>query len=535
MRRSHCQRILEIERERRQSSHGRTARLTQLSCATAALLALFVFMSYRRWRHPTPVSHAWIDEVLVEVLEDNWADAMREVVMWLCVACGSVLTALTLCTTPLTSGSAPSDLQAQEPSVMQQNGFVPQPSTLAASGARVPAATTATAVAAGCREDGEASSRPVRHANALDEFLTRVSRTTPSVDPTRAGAGGVAPSLRTSFAPSVAELGATTEGGIAVSYDGVSADRAGGSGGSSSTTSGQHLSDADWAALSIFHVDAALQRTREFLSDVCSRLINDVECCDRWLSERHLQAYDCNHSLQEVLPAPPTTTSVTGFGVLSAPAQPSAPLTKLSAIVEEKRRIQQSAGQDFDVVLRFDQRLALEGRLDVTSTFPQTAPLPNVDLAARQQYNVRRLRTFAKQRTLASYQHGGGDPETWRPGFPCDAHLLLHVLRTAVEGMSHCVRFGYQRSANPQDLAIYVGDTGEPYFYVRYRSPAMERLYATRPGPQSLMEAMLVFVAVVQVHHHGVYSNIHGTIDLKRAGMQKLLKERPTTGWAGVF
>ncbi|EKG06416.1 hypothetical protein TCSYLVIO_002480 [Trypanosoma cruzi] len=77
---------------------------------------------------------------------------------------------------------------------------------------------------------------------------------------------------------------------------------------------------------------------------------------------------------------------------------------------------------------------------------------------------------------------------------------------------------------NPQqDLAIFVGDTGEPYFYVRYRSGPDDKTYATHQGVNSLFEALLIFAAIVRAYHNDSYGGIWGVMDLSQTGLLNVL------------
>lgn len=574
MRPSQCQRLLEIEEQRTGWRRGSKARVQQLKWATGVTLLLYLLSRYHSWRYPRPRSHVWIDNVPVEVLEDSWAENAGVALLSGVWFFASLLVAHLLCMRSDHREHKPArrcDGSAYAGTHEERGADASTIRPLRREGARRAVDLGSDGRGGGGGGGGGRGAgagtdkpppttqprldptKPMRTPADLESFLQRVSL---EQRRQRTGARSLDRSDGADFfaVPPAADppfLGPTGGG---LTADGSLHVRYHQHGGSSGGARGQGLDGAvterDWEGLGIHNLDHALVRTREWVSDLCRRLITEVEESDRWFNANGVEAYSCGHSLREALqvsvPPPAQTRTTAGWGTGSSflnmqPVQPQQPsvqtITKQQALVEHRALIQRGDSRSFDTILRLDQRIALEAKLDVTGTFPESARLSNAELCARQQYVLQRLRTFAKQRTLAAYRHNGGDTDTWREGFPLDAHLLLHVVRTSVEGMGSYVRFGYQGSSDKtQDLAIYIGDTGEPYFYVRYRGPAQDRLYATRTGVFSLFEAVLAFAAIIHVYHNDTYGGIRGTMDLKRASLMKVLREpKFAAAWAATY
>ncbi|KAG5511141.1 hypothetical protein JKF63_07081 [Porcisia hertigi] len=611
MRYSYYRTLLDVERQQRGDLYGWWSRLRHLTWLTVVLLGLYVACKYNMWRHPRPVHHVWIDSVLVEVVEEGWVDTAQDWILYCGLCCGTLrvlLHCIFFSTAPCGSSGATATVAERMPGGRAESSAaankdrtsLPYPrkeiSTIAvpawarrrcdghqtrgtnsAAPADATAATTAAAALAERRNRFDPM-RPMRTEKDLEWFLACEAAPAPPPPPQQAGQQqhqqrrSLEPALSASAALRCRDKGSVAAlaiGGVdSVPVDAAERDvisvlyekkpfSQGGRNDISlshafgSPTPAPASSSIPWAELGIFHLEEALQRTREWISDLCRRLIADVEQCDRWFSEHQIDAYDCHHSLQELLPAllpPPQPVAMNAmpamrwgsYGAAPAPSTAPAPQyeTKLAALLREKgycRQTQQGM-RGLDTALRYDQRLALEARLDVSGTFPSSAASrpSNADLTACREYVLERLQTFAKQRYLTSYDGGGGDVEAWRSGFPCDAHLLLHVLRTSVKGLSEYVLFGYQTGMQSPDLALYVGDTGEPYFYVRLRQGSSETLLSTRQGPTSLLEAILAFAAVVHVYYRDVYGGVRRTVDLKEVGLLKVVTEGRRVAWANT-
>ncbi|EPY18390.1 hypothetical protein STCU_09999 [Strigomonas culicis] len=263
------------------------------------------------------------------------------------------------------------------------------------------------------------------------------------------------------------------------------------------------------------------------MSEACAKFVADIDACDRWFAARRLTIFDCAHSLQELVAAPAAAAAAPLGGGWGAPAAPAAPAPAHETKAQSLQRMrtvlqqQQATSEDTAALLRYEQRLALEGQLDVGLT--QMAPplTAAAALTARQQYVIRRLRTFAQQRTLASYSHSGGDADTWRESYPTDAHLLLQVLLTRVSGMGALVSMRHA-TAQRGDVMLHVGDTGEPYFYVRHHPPGGDVTYLPRLGEPALFEAVLVFAALMATRHRDRLG-ARSEFDVRSCGLSKVL------------
>ncbi|CCW61139.1 unnamed protein product [Phytomonas sp. EM1] len=582
MRYSHCQRVLETEHKRQTHLLGREGRITQLKYTTTALLLLYVICCFSSWRHPKPTSHIWIDEVLVEVLEDSWTATITGLLFWLLFMSSALLFAFLHCTRPdkrplhfsniehfcssteLPQGSETtcdhqqSNLRPSNViSLMNPVVSYPKAEDDRKEGLRagVPLdrvggisldghSQTVAAVPTRRPRSVVTSTTSVCSAKGLDNFLgTRFGSKT--FEPfSEASTEPVMPSLSlgTPLNPVRVQTGGVRlpqEGCLNVLYDDARGERLREAAAATGAACGSAIEghseshvfgDAEWLSLGVYDPEQALFRVREWVRDICFRLSSEVDQCNQWLATQELTAFDCNHSLQETLSIRPPPTSMSSSSFTwgqSQPLQqqPMRQVQKRELILSERQKLQQSVVQDFNVILHLNQRLALEKRLDVTRTLPQGTVTSNSELAARQHYVVSRLGTLTKSKKLLSYKHSGGDTDTWREGFPCDAHILLHVIRTSVEGMEGYIRLGFQSSSQTQDLAICVGDTGEPYFYVRYRTQITDRRLTPRPGVNSLFESLLIYTAIIHRYHHDVYGGIRGTVDLKRTGLINILKE----------
>ncbi|CCW71247.1 unnamed protein product [Phytomonas sp. Hart1] len=582
MRYSHCQRVLETEHKRQTHYFGREGRITQLKYTTSVLLALYLISWFFSWSHPTPTSQIWIDEVLVEVLQDSWITTISGLIFSLLFISSALLFTFVYCTRPekktlkisntqhLSSStehpqSSPTTRDHPQSSLRPSNMIpsmnplllnprtenirteklcVGEPLGMVGS---IPLGKHNQTVAAGPthRPRGVVTSTTsVCNTKDLENFLrTRIGSKSSEpfsdaiVEPVLHSL-----SLNTPLNPARITTGSgrlPQEGCINVHYNDVREEHlreapaaTGAVGGSDNE--GHSLfhvfGDVDWLSFGVRDPEHALFRLREWVRDICSRLNSEIEQCDQWLASQELTAFDCNHSLQETLSvklpsAAMPSPSFTWGQPQTLQQQPLQQVQKQELILSERQKLQRSVPQNFNVISYYNQRLALEKRLDVTRTLPQGTVASNSELAARQHYVVSRLGMLAKSKKLLSYKHNSGDTDTWREGFPCDAHILLHVIRNSVEGMEGYIRLGFHSSTQTQDLAICVGDTGEPYFYVRYRTQTTDQRLTPYPGPNSLFESLLIYTAIIHRYHHDVYGGIRGTVDLKRTGLINILKE----------
>nr|CCD12401.1 unnamed protein product [Trypanosoma congolense IL3000] len=308
---------------------------------------------------------------------------------------------------------------------------------------------------------------------------------------------------------------ASSSGGIRVQY-GSTGER------EERSASGKRSVNNIWGSVGVVDPERSLGSVRKWLSHLCQTLVEEVSATDRWFAERQLISFDCSHSLEEVIPMPsPSAPSRVGFGAPQTQAAPPQPFRKADALMEERRKIasQGQNVQNCDVTMHLDQRLQLETKLDTNTTFPPATPTSVTEQHAQRSYVLERIRTFASQTSLASYHHSRGDKHSWRNGFPTDAHLLIHIVRTCVPGFSDYVKFPHQSSNSQHDVTLVVGDMGEPYFYVRYRSGCTDETFSTRTGPNSLFEALVLFAAVLRTRHRGSYGGIGGLLDLTLSGL----------------
>lgn len=189
-----------------------------------------------------------------------------------------------------------------------------------------------------------------------------------------------------------------------------------------------------------------------------------------------------------------------------------------------------SRGEMIEKIQRFEERLELDEKLNVFLTFPLstvtgsagtpsidrvssvTTPLSGVGTAdcarcqQQQQYLIHRMQTWASSsswnpRDLSPekspneavgaaavseiWHERDGDQHSRGSGvlsrsrtFPLvenDAYLMLHLLRCGIDGLSSFVRSGYlSSSSRVPELSLCVGDVGIPYFYVLFRTSAMD-------------------------------------------------------------
>lgn len=519
MNRTYQEKLLDLERSERERKFGKQARAADLRVATVVCGLLFLLMQFRLWQKPPTISHVWIDEVLVEVVgEDKLRRTVRDGLLVLTALFGLSWFALSSCLVggPRRDGR---DLRGAVNSARPERSAAAAashpyiPSLAPVTSARPSSAPSwaTTAPEAGASSDPT----PIRSMADLDHFLRSKITSVPTTS---------RPSFQVTGKPLVD--GATS--GVRVLYPGSVAGARGGD-------SEKSADGIDWAALGVTQADAALYRLRQWMSEACAKFVSDIDACDRWLASRRLAIFDCTHSLQELVAAPTSAAAPSyggGWGAAAPVAAPPVTQETKAASLYRMRTIlqqQQTTSEDTAALLRYEQRLALEEQLNVGATFmapPQTAATA---LTARQQYIIRRLRTFAQQRTLASYNHSGGDADTWRETYPTDAHLLLHVLLTRVSGMRSLVSV---RNMTTQlgDVMLHVGDTGEPYFYVRHHHQGVDVTYLPRLGEPALFEAVLVFAALMATRHRNRLG-ARSEFDVKGCGLGKVLGRMSHTAY----
>lgn len=552
MRLSYSEKLIELDRKRRTEAYGGEAKRFHLKIVAFTTALLYVVLRVVAWFCPKSVSYTWIDTVLVEIVEDDWLGSVCSVLGWVFVVSLSLLLLLFLVSRR--SGRRRSSLSAQQqpPSHFLATGgakrvkglSVPQSSIavkLPAMLNGLPKLADAPVTAALGTAEEELRLRQhhkqqsIRTDAELDRFLlakesTKDGRAEGSPTATNAATAVLTSSLLPSGGGGGVAFGGPLVGcGGAIATGPSSGIRVQYSGGVEQSASAQPV-DTEWASLGIHSTERSLVKARRWLSNLCQDFVEKIAACDRWCAERQISAFDCMHCLQETVSAPrPSVTAGVGFGFAPAATQAmsAAPemVRKLDVFLGEREKLARQAQsvQNFDTIVHLDQRLSLEEKLDPSSTFPQTSQLSVAEQQAQRQYVIKRLRAFASQKTLSSYRHNRGDAELWREVFFTDAHLLIHIVRVCVDGLVNYVKFPHQPLNPQQDLAIFVGDTGEPYFYVRYRSGPIDKTYATHQGANSLFEALIIFAAVVRAYHNDSYGGIRGVMDLSKTGLLDLL------------
>lgn len=539
MRLSYADQLIELDRQRRNIVYGRETKRFHLKIIAAISGVLYATLYVMAWLYPRGVTHVWIDDVLVEVLEDSMIEQVGGVSG--CIFVASLV--LLLCMSFLKE-SSDKDRHGKKHRSPFAGACGPYRK---APGLSVPfsPATVQSTTTAGATEvltepigvkghhdlEGEYA---IRTRAELDKFLSakelpkRMEGSLPTAHNSVNAAGTVSGSMATAPAAATSISAPLAAGGGfgSVSSEGIRVQYGSGGERASAAASADRPAETMWNSLGIVDPERSQVKVRKWLSDLCQTLVEEVDSTNRWFVERQLRHFDCGHSLDETIVMPPPSSAPrVGFGVPAQPVSSPPSVRKMDALMDERNKIatQGQNVQNIDVTMHIDQRLQLEMKLDTTATFTPSSPASVAEQQARRTYVVGRIRTFASQKSLASYHHNCGDISTWRDDFPTDAHLLTHILRTCVPGFTNYVRFPHQPLNAQQHLALVVGDTGEPYFYVRYRTGAVDKTYPTQPGPNSLFEALLLFSAVARTHHGGSYGGIWGVMDLSRSGLLDVL------------
>ncbi|EAN94377.1 hypothetical protein C3747_317g7 [Trypanosoma cruzi] len=549
MRLSYSDQLIGLDQQRRAKAYGREAKRFHLKLVIFASALSYLAARVAAWIYPKSVSHTWVDDVLVEVVEDDGLERVCSI--FGCVFTASLFFFLFLTIRadvrrnffPPSRGSRAAGERGR-----RVKGWSESFSSLAVPASTIfgalPKADGPTATAVGSAQHLRLNQyhlpqqqQSIRTEAQLNQFLSSKESSSengggaPLATVTAAAAASFptatpsAPAV-TSSAPCAGSVfsGPLVGGGIAAGpSDGIRVQYLGGA----EKQSAAQPVDTEWAGLGILSAERSILKARRWLSDLCQELMEETAACDRWFAERQISSFDTTHCLHETIPGPrPSNSAGVGVG-LPTPLSSTTPavLRKLDALLNERQKLAGQAQnvQNFDVILHLDQRLSLEAKLDPSGTFPTASPLSVAEQQAQRQYVIKRLRAFASQKTLASYRHNHGDADVWREGFPTDAHLLIHIVRVCVDGFANYVKFLHQPMNPQQDLAIFVGDTGEPYFYVRYRSGPDDKTYATHQGVNSLFEALLIFAAIVRAYHNDSYGGIWGVMDLSQTGLLNLL------------
>ncbi|ORC84840.1 uncharacterized protein TM35_000401070 [Trypanosoma theileri] len=529
MRLSYGDQLIELDRQRRAKVYGRGAKRFHLKVLAATSAVMYVVTRIAASMYPKSVTHAWVDDVLVEVVEDDAMESLCVILRWIFLGSMFLLVLLTFKKGKRQTLQPRRDAHVGVNGLPRTKGWSAPFSSIAVPAAtvlgglpRIPAPITSAVVEAQEQRQEQRQQHPIRSEAELDEFLM-----SKKLEGDKEAELTVTASAPTGSAFTAAGFSAPLVGGGIPTgpSDGIRVQY---SSGVDQRPASQPV-DTEWAGLGILNAERSLLKVRKWLSDVCQDLADEIAACDRWFAEHRISSFDSRHSLQETIPVPQTPPAP-GVSFALPATNPNltaatTTLRKLDALVNERKKLTGQAQnvQNFDTISHLNQRLALEAKLDLGSTFPLTSSLSVAELQARRQYIIKRIRTFASQKTLTSYKHSRGDVDTWRDEFPTDAHLLIHIVRVCVDGFANYVKFPHQPMNQQQDLALFVGDTGEPYFYVRYRSGPVDKTYATHKGIVSLFEALLIFAAIVRTYHNASYGGIWGVMDLSRTGLLGVL------------
>uniref|UniRef100_A0A7S1PZ69 Uncharacterized protein n=1 Tax=Neobodo designis TaxID=312471 RepID=A0A7S1PZ69_NEODS len=214
-----------------------------------------------------------------------------------------------------------------------------------------------------------------------------------------------------------------------------------------------------------------------------------------------------------------------GAGGFGNAAQPTGPVRKLDYILMEKANITNNAQHvpdSFKLAAILDRRLQVDAQLDVGLTFTDSDH--SVDfLAYRQAYVVRRITALAQQPGLAGYVHNGGDGSLWNESLPCDAHIIVHVLRQRFSGLRKHIRHAFEQRHEPSELSICIGNVGEPYFFLRYREQGTDVTMHTERGRDSLFQGVVLFAGTIAAYHDGAYGGVFGLVDLDKLKLSQVL------------
>ncbi len=489
-RKSHHEKLFSEYSKNQEKMFGAQTKLRQLTVLFAGCAVLYIILKVKQWRAQVPRNdHLIVDAVVVEIVEDDYAGAWAGPAGTLLIVLGVAMALVKL-------------------------GFTATPAPMAAPRRQLQPAVDVLKHADKTERESILSLR--KSDSTLAQPVTSASHL-PSL------AGGVgfqaSPSLPIIGPPSNTSAALT---GLRVQFA-DNTDRSGG-------PRQQPVVETELAKLGVTSLDRAIAGVKEWISVTCRSVVDDIAAVNHWFVERHRANFDCSHTLQELVPnslavAPQAPA---GFGVMPA-AQPAQPqfVTKAKELGNWRLAMlaQRFAGDEYDVAQQVELRLQLELLLDPSGTFLTSARPPPAELQERQQYVVQRLRTFASQRSLSSFRNDRGDAATWREGYPTDSQLLVHMLKLRFKPLEERIRLPHQpaSSRSHDDLAIMLGSSGEPYFYVKYSLGSRTQTFQTRPGQDSLFEAFVFLIALVKHHHGGCFGNIDA-LDLNSLGLGRIIK-----------
>lgn len=529
--------IREHEERRREREYGVAAKLKQLYIAFAVTVAVYIVSELSaRSEGRRPVQHVVIDHVLVEVVPDTTATAwVARISGWACVAAVTAI-ALVRISAGGTQKQKPDAVgaahqrtagAATEKTADARYSLRPSKPPQATHAAWWMPSTSNKPTVLNALVAPSAGGDELQSKHDLDVYLLKQNSRQIGVAEGNAlyaqsstGASSFAAMVSRPGLFAAPTVTAGSAPGILLRYDEAGAERLNG---------GQRLAttaESELAALGVAHVERSLLRVRQWVSTICKGVVDDVDLCNQWFSDKRIKQFDCSNPLSEwwELPTASAAPRPGGFGVAAAPAAPEK-VRKWEALANERKKLQMQSSSNmetFDSIAKLELRMALEHVLDVSRTFPATGgqDLPAAVVGRRQRGIIQRLRAFAGQRSMQGFQCGCESPDV-----PPDPYLVAHVLRSRVPALANYILLPYQQHSSTavKDLVLYVGGSGDPYFYVRHRyGGAQEKQMRTTEGAESLFEALLLFFAVVRRHYNGSYGNVEGMIDLKQLNVESI-------------
>ena len=293
--------------------------------------------------------------------------------------------------------------------------------------------------------------------------------------------------------------------------------------------------DSEWALLGVRDAELSSIRIAEWISKALHAVSGEIDRCNRWFAEKQLSAFDCSNSLSDLFSVHSASSAPT-WGSSTTAAQ-HAKVDKMQCLKNEKQKLQQQPHNldVYEMIVHIDLRLKLEILLDVSKTFDPGrggrsggagSNAYESEATRRQTYAIRRIKSLGSQSTLNGFHAAGGEPEVWSEEYPIDAHLVTHVLAHQYPAFARHVKLPHQHMTDRRDLAIFVGSVGEPYFYVKYRNPPAqpEKVFHTKQGPDSMFQALLIFVALIAKYHDNAYGGVFGVVDLEQLGLGNVVR-----------
>lgn len=535
--------VYEHEAKRRQEAYGTRAKLLLLSMISSVAAVVYTVCTARLWLFTTPLRTVVIDGVMVDVVaDDTTTHLLARASGFVVVLSLSVMAAIKLELGKLVYGEETASTSSQSSSLKPPNAPAPSALSIAQRPQNLSSDNSAmwwnsTNLSANIAiANSEATVRTLEDLDALIQQGKGQHNSHRDGDALSGGLSSFAPPSY-SGVNGLFSMGATHSqaGGIAVRYQSLS----GGALAPHDHNQRQAAtSESEFSALGVLQPERSLLKLRQWAAGLCKAVVEDIDKCDAWLSEKRVRGFDCSSLLSEqyelptaggFAPRPPATGTFGTFGngAMAQPVQASQPtkISKSEALLNEKRKLQMqnaSSMETYDCMHRIDLRLSLEQVLDVGATFPNIGGSSNAQSAARMRQGIiQRLRALGQSRNLSNMTTNSD-----KPWVPADPYILTHILRMRIPCLANYLQLPYaipSGSSSARDLRIYVGGTGDPYFYVRHRTGMQEKHMNTAEGPDSLFEALLLFFAVIQRVYHGAYGNVEGVVDLKQLNLDTIL------------